>query len=113
LTSSEQFPNHYFSASSSYGDTRLAHLSRLDSKTSWSSFKTNNPNDYLQVDLGLDYQICAVGTKGSNAHSEWTTEYKLAYSLDNKHWMNYREKGIVKVFDLCKEYITTARVYIL
>lgn len=93
----ERIPDHYFTASSSYDKTTSPHFARIDSKTSWRPLYRDSNNDFLQVDLGLDYHLCAIETKGG-VDSQWTKKYQLSLSLDNHRWFKYEENGRVKIF---------------
>ena len=54
-------------------------------------------DDYLQIDLGSVYVVCAVATQGNPSADDWTETYKMETSLDNVNWQWYRENNRVKV----------------
>ena len=62
--------------------------------------KNRNKTDWLQVDLGKEFQVCAVATQGGNygkKHKEWTTAFKLLYSSDDKNRQTYQDGNGVDV----------------
>ena len=67
--------------------------------------KTNTGDDYLQIDLLYEYVICAVATQGNPPSQtsawEWTTEYKLRFSLHGTPFFPYEENKIDKVGMSC------------
>ena len=63
-------------------------------------------DDYLQIDLLYEYVICAVATQGnpptqSPTAQEWTTEYKLRFSLNGTTFFPYKENKTDKVGMSC------------
>jgi hypothetical protein len=58
----------------------------VDGAKACSFRPTTSPPDYLQVDLGRELEINAVGTQGSSSRPTWVTQYFLAFSNDGKHW---------------------------
>ena len=85
-----------FSASSSLSSSRASY-GRLNGARAWIPSSNNNNNDYLQIDLGSVYVVCAVDTQGNPSANDWTETYKIETSLDNVNWQWYQEKNIVKV----------------
>ena len=49
----------------------------------WSS-RTNDLNQWFQIDLGIEIDITFVATQGRNQHNQWVTKYKLLYGKDGK-----------------------------
>ena len=88
--------NQRFSASSSLSSSR-ASKGRLNGASAWIPNSNNNNNDYLQIDLGSVYVVCAVATQGNPSASDWTKTYKIETSLDNVNWRWYQENNTVKV----------------
>ncbi|XP_074611757.1 receptor-type tyrosine-protein phosphatase S-like isoform X2 [Acropora palmata] len=86
-----------FSASSSLSSSRASN-GRLNGGSAWIPSSNNNNNDYLQIDLGSVYIVCAVATQGNPSANYWTKTYKIEISLDNVYWQWYQEKNTVKVF---------------
>ena len=85
-----------FSASSSQG-SNTASNGRLDGTSAWIPSSNNNISDYLQIDLGSVYVVCAVETQGNQRADDWTKTYKIETSLDNMNWQWYQEDNTVKV----------------
>ena len=53
----------------------------------WSA-KTNDLNQWIQVDLGGFKQVLGVVTQGRNGHSQWVTRFNVQYSQNGQIW-NY------------------------
>ncbi|XP_067027507.1 receptor-type tyrosine-protein phosphatase T-like isoform X2 [Acropora muricata] len=86
--------NQRFSASSS---SNPASDGRLNGARAWIP-NSNNNNEYLQIDLGSVYVVCAVATQGNPSANDWTETYKIETSLDNVKWQWYQENNITKIF---------------
>jgi len=93
------------SASSEYDANHAAKQARLHFKPrsgatgSWSA-RTNNVNQWLQIDLGYQYtDMTRVATQGRNSYlyPQWVTMYKLQHSDDGVNFQYYREHGVIKV----------------
>ena len=69
----------------------------MNGASAWIPNSTNNNNDYLQIDLGSVYFVCAVATQGNPSAGDWTKTYKIETSLDNVIWQMYQENNTVKV----------------
>ena len=93
------------SASSEYDENHAASQGRLHFKEtavkagSWS-VRTNNLNQWLQIDLGNQTNVTRVATQGRNHsnwhhghHSQWVTKYKVQYRDDGVNFQYYREQG--------------------
>ena len=104
MASGGRIPDDSFSASSIWSPKYKAKYGRLNGPRAWEA-KTNNPDEYLQIDLLYEYVICAVATQGNPpGHSdalEWTTEYKLRFSLNGTTFFTYKENKSEKVGMLC------------
>ena len=64
---------------------------------------TANGSDWLQVDLGRVFQLCAVATQGDRTYDqsdEWVTDFKLSYSSDGNTWTNYTDGNGIEVVRL-------------
>lgn len=59
--------------------------------------QTDYSDDYLQIDLGAEYSVCAVATQGKSSGS-YLTSYKLSFSTDGETWSFYQEGGEDKVY---------------
>ena len=104
MASGGRIPVDSFSASSIFASTYAAKYGRLNGRGAWEP-KTNDRDDYLQIDLLYEYVICAVATQGNPpGHSdalEWTTEYKLRFSLNGTTFFPYKENNTDKVGMSC------------
>ncbi|XP_078358616.1 uncharacterized protein LOC144643290 isoform X2 [Oculina patagonica] len=90
-----KLPDKSFSASSSRSGNE-PYRGRLNGYGAWSPSKNNDADDYLQIDLGDAFVICAVATQGHPLQDEWTTSYKLHLLLTE--WIIYKEKNTEKIF---------------
>eukprot|EP00658_Telonema_sp_P-2_P057440 TRINITY_DN45907_c0_g1_i1.p1 TRINITY_DN45907_c0_g1~~TRINITY_DN45907_c0_g1_i1.p1 ORF type:complete len:461 (-),score=65.19 TRINITY_DN45907_c0_g1_i1:136-1419(-) len=84
-------PNGRVTASSFYQDnpTYGPNHGRLNhGGHGWIS-KTNDQNQWLQVDLGTPTTVTAVATQGRPDAVQWVSTYKLLYSSDGKGWSQY------------------------
>ena len=70
---------------------------RLNGGGAWRPSSNNSDDEYLQIDLGSVYFVCAVATQGNPNADEWTKTYKIETSLDNVNWDMYQENNTVKV----------------
>ena len=86
-----------FSASSSRSSSTASN-GRLNGASAWIPSNNNDNNDYLQIDLGSVYIVCAVATQGNPSANDWTKTYKIQTSLDNVKWQQYQENNTVKVW---------------
>ena len=100
LASRDTVPDSSFSATSEYSNIYKAYNGRLNGSMAWIPRSNNNPNDYLEIDLGYEFIICAVATQGngkSPGPNEWTTNYKIQLSLDGTIFVTYKENNVEKV----------------
>ena len=75
-----------------------AKLSSTDSFSNWSA-GVNDANQWIQVDLGSEALVRAVGAKGrAKNYAQWVTSYKLSYSLDGIKWTYYQHDGSIVTF---------------
>ena len=115
MASSGRIPDDSFSASSIFAPRYAAKFGPLNGKMAWEP-KTNGRDDYLQIDLLYEYIICAVATQGSppsqSQAQEWTTEYKLIFSLNGTTFSPYKENKIDKVGMSCShiQVFITAKI---
>ena len=100
MASGGRIPDNSFSATSIFRAKYAAKYGRLNGTGAWEP-KTNDRDDYLQIDLLYEYVICAVATQGNpptqSQAQEWTTEYKLRFSLNGTTFFPYKENNIDKV----------------
>ena len=96
-----QISNEQITASSEYDGNHAAFQGRLHFKgaphlsASWSA-RTNDVNQWLQVDVGSDYAIVTrVATQGRDSAqqwSQWVTKYTLQFSYDSVNFQDYKRQ---------------------
>ena len=106
MASGGRIPDDSFSASSIFKAKYAAKYGRLNGRGAWEPKTTTDPTDYLQIDLLYEYVICAVATQGnpptqSPTAQEWTTVYKLRFSLNGTTFFTYKENKFDKVGMSC------------
>ena len=105
MASGGRIPDDSFSASSIFAPKYAAKYGRLNGRGAWEPKTTNGLDDYLQIDLLYEYVICAVATQGNpptqSIGQEWTTEYKLRFSLNGTTFFPYKENNTDKVGMSC------------
>ena len=47
--------------------------------------------------MGAVRSVCAVETQGEEEFDEWTTSFKLQFSVDGVTWNAYKENNVEKV----------------
>lgn len=62
------------------------------SSGSWSA-RTNDVNQWLQIDLGVRSRVTRVGSQGRYAVNQWVTKYKLQYGEDGTNFKYYVDAG--------------------
>ena len=89
-------PDSQISASSQYSHNDSARNGRLHFKGSgnwqggWTS-KTNDLNQWLQVDLDRYTTVTKIATQGKYMKYQWVVEYRLQYSDDGAIFQFYEE----------------------
>ena len=63
----------------------------------WCAATSRRNNDWLQIDFGDIYVVCAVATQGDVDGNEWVTAFRLFFSLNGKIWNLYRDKRNIAV----------------
>ena len=63
----------------------------------WCPKTSNDRSDFLQVDMGEEFYVCAVATQGYKNGNHWAKSYKLQLSLQTTTWETYSEDGAEKV----------------
>ena len=99
LASRDTVPDSSFSATSEFSSFYKASNGRLNGDWAWAP-SSKNATDYLQIDLGYEFIICAVATQGNGKDpgaNEWTTKYKIQLSLDGTTFVTYQENNVDKV----------------
>ena len=80
-------------ASSEYGDGYQPAYGRLygDRGDGWCAKEPARIDDWLQVDLGTAFQVCAIATQGDRNGNDWVTDFTLSYSSDGNVWTPYKD----------------------
>ena len=88
------------SASSHWDNNHAAiqarlHFKQQGSKQGGWSARTNDLNQWLQVDIGSYTTVTGVATQGRNSARwvQWVTKFKLQYSVDGVIFQFYKEPG--------------------
>ena len=100
ISNRSSIPDHRMTATSFYDNRYKPSQGRLTvSICAWEAKTSFTGNDYLQVDLGGVFFICALATKGNGCGAkEWTETYKIYLSSDGKSWNPYTtDSGVDKV----------------
>ena len=90
--------NGQVSASSEWDWNLAAHFGRLHyippigNTGSWSA-RTNDANQWLQVNLRIYSRVTRVASQGRHSVSQWVTKYKLQYGDDGTNFQYYIEEG--------------------
>ncbi|XP_078364867.1 lactadherin-like isoform X2 [Oculina patagonica] len=94
-----KIPDQHMTASSQYGDGYQPAYGRLngDRGDGWCAKESARDDDWLQVDLGTTFQVCAVASQGDRNGNEWVTDFKLSYSSDGNVWTPYKDGNGVEM----------------
>eukprot|EP01083_Nonionella_stella_P037912 103266_1 len=86
----ESLRDHAFTATSYYDDGLcLPYNARRESGTrAWCALTNNDPDDYLQVDLGKEYLVDSVSVY-PRFNAQFVTTYTLSYSNDEQTFEDY------------------------
>ena len=74
----------------------LGRLHETRGERGWCADIDSTDTDYLQVDAGRSFYICAVATQGKGTGG-YVTSYKLSLSTDGVNWNVYKEHDEDKV----------------
>ena len=88
--SSEYSPNH------SSSNSRLFYTPHNGRTGAWSS-KTNDINQWLQIDFKRPTAIVGISTQGRAGTTQFVKSYTLSYSQDGLSFQAYKPHGILKV----------------
>ena len=98
----KKIPDARMTASSLHSDvTFRSYFGRLNDMGSsgyraWCPSSVSDRSDFLQIDMGEEYTVCAVATQGDSG-GDYTKSYKLKFSTDGSTWLTYREENVEKV----------------
>ena len=87
-------------ASTYYNNDLYPYYGRLNGHRglgAWCPKTSNDRSDFLQVDMGEEFYVCAVATQGYKNGNHWAKSYKLQLSLQTTTWETYSEDGAEKV----------------
>ena len=87
ISASSQWDNNH-GASRARVHMQLNHKTRQ--RGAWSS-RTNDLNQWLQINLGGYTTLTRVATQGRSDHDQWVTKYRLQYSDDGVIFQFYKE----------------------
>ena len=93
-------PDARMTASTVYSNGYHPYYGRLHESRghgAWAPTTQYDRTQFLQVDMGTVFSVCAVATQGERSNNEWTTSYKLHFSLDGVKWKPYKENYVEKV----------------
>lgn len=99
---SSRVPNNAMTASSQWNRYHAPWLGRLKRPKrgryagAWCA-KTNNRQQWLQVDFRGAKKIVAVATQGRHDYNQWVTLYYLSFSVDGIYFAIYVKNGKTKV----------------
>ena len=97
-----KLPDSVLTASSMLSATYAPGMARLHQTAasgrggSWIA-KTQDLNQWLQVDFGVETTITRIDTQGRQDGSQWVKEYTLRYSNDGSYFKQYQPEGYTKV----------------
>ncbi|MDZ4164830.1 MAG: discoidin domain-containing protein [Smithellaceae bacterium] len=100
----QDLPDRAFTASSYWANDLAGHgppNARMGSTATFSNWSagTNNPSQWIQVDLGVPSLLRAIGTKGRSRNAnQWVTSYRLSTSVDGVNWHMYQQNGVDVTF---------------
>lgn len=97
LEDPELIPDTSITASSTSPESSPIKIRLDQNETNGWKAETENNTEYIQIDIGMVYNIHAVRPEGTPSSNQWVTEYKLQFSLDGSEWRWYTEKGAEKV----------------
>ena len=103
VASTSKIPDAKMTASTFHSKYYYPHYGRLNGsrgRGAWCTKTRVNRTDYLQVDMGKEYSVCAVATQGHNRGNYWVTSYKLHFSSKPVIWNTYNENNAERVSSL-------------
>ena len=99
ISDTSVIPDGQLTASSYYNSHFQAAYGRLHGfrGDGWCAREGRRTDDWLQVDLGKPFQVCAVATQGDINGNKWITDFKLSYSSDGNNWTTYKDSNNAEV----------------
>ena len=91
----DKIPDNQLTASTYYSSGYMPKHGRLYDilGDAWCALTANGTDDWLQVDFGTLFVVCAVSTQGNKIRNQRITEYKLSSSLQGSFWTSYTDKN--------------------
>ena len=92
---SRAIPDAQVTASSEWNSQHGASNGRLNFQAgggrtgAWSA-KSNDLNQWLQVDLGHVTEVTGIKTQGRSDNNQWVTSYTVSYSNDGINFATYK-----------------------
>lgn len=90
-----QLPYYHFTASSQRSSNQNPTEGRLHGPSCWSP-QSNDQFDYLQIDLGDPWTVCAIASQGCK--DETARSYNFAFSMDGVDWTFYQHDNQRVIF---------------
>ena len=72
-------------------------LARLNERTDCHASWCGSVGDWLQIDLGQEFDVNGIHTQGAKDDYGFVKNYTLTYKTTSGPWVNYEENGNVKV----------------
>ena len=93
-------PDARITASSFYQANEILppRAGRLNKPASAWCSQSNQPGEWLKVDLTQKMIVTKIATQGKPVNNmQWVTSYKVSFSQDGHAWEVYKEHGVEKV----------------
>ena len=93
-------PDARITASSFYQANEILppRAGRLNKPASAWCSQSNQPGEWLKVDLTQKMIVTKIATQGKPVNNmQWVTSYKVSFSQDGRAWEVYKEHGVEKV----------------
>ena len=103
VASTSKIPDAKMTASTFHSEHYYPYYGRLNGRRgygAWCAKTATDRTDYLQVDMGKEYSVCAVATQGHKSGNHWVTSYKLHFSSNAITWNTYNENNVERVSSL-------------
>lgn len=103
VVNTSKIPDDKMTASTFYSKYYYPYYGRLNGSRghgAWCTKTVTDRTDYLQVDMGNEYSVCAVATQGLKDSRTGTTSYKLCFSSNAITWNTYNENNVERVSSL-------------
>ena len=91
----EPLQNNAFSATSYHNSADHCKPEQAkSSNTGWCPLTLDNPEDYLQINLGTPAQITSISTWGRKDVEQWVTTYTVLFSIDGTTFSDYGDEFV-------------------